>query len=120
MRRFLSLCLLAAATLIPANLGTAQFRSPRVRIVTHRRVPHRVRAVRPPVVTVGHHDYGHRRRYRRSHRSRGYWKIVVERVWCPAVYEWRRDSCGRYYRYCVRRGYYDSVERRVWVDGCGD
>ena len=48
---------------------------------------------------------------------RGYWRTVCDRVWVEPCYEWRRDACGRYYKVCVRPGYWSQVERRVWV-GC--
>ncbi len=52
----------------------------------------------------------------RRHALCGYWKLVERRVLVPATFEWRRDSCGRYYRVCVRHSYYKTVQTRVWVN----
>ncbi|PIE22137.1 MAG: hypothetical protein CSA62_13730 [Planctomycetota bacterium] len=48
-------------------------------------------------------------------RPRGHYVIVSERVWVPPIYRYRRDRCGRLIRYCVRRGYWKTIERKVWV-----
>lgn len=48
----------------------------------------------------------------------------IERVYCPAVYEYRRGLFGIRYRVCVRPAHYDTIEhpghweyRRVLVTG---
>lgn len=48
----------------------------------------------------------------------GYWETVRERVVVPAVYEWRRDACGRPYRVCVRPECVEWRERQVWRAAC--
>lgn len=49
-----------------------------------------------------------------------------ERVFVPAVYEWRHDSCGRPVQVLIRAahyetrcspGHFETVTRRVWVEG---
>lgn len=49
-----------------------------------------------------------------------------QRVWEPALYEWRRDACGRWFQVCVRPGYWKNVcapghfeerARQVWCAG---
>lgn len=127
--RFLT-CLLLGV-LLPAGEADAQIRVqgsvginvrlPRVRI--HAQVP------------VSHSPRTHRRSHRRIARStrvvvappahrrgctprrhvRGRWKTVRQRVWVPAVYEWRRDACGRYFRVIVRHGYWHWSRHRIWV-----
>lgn len=72
-----------------------------------------------------------------GHEPRGgHWELRRERVYVegcehiehvPAVYEWRRDACGRMVRVCVQPaydrvvrepGHYEWRETRVWVSHC--
>ncbi|MCA8970275.1 MAG: hypothetical protein KDC95_10840 [Planctomycetes bacterium] len=50
----------------------------------------------------------------------GFWETVRERVCVPAVYEWRRDACGRSYRVCVSPEHFEWRCRRVFRAGCHD
>jgi hypothetical protein len=65
----------------------------------------------------------------------GHYETVVEsvwvegaeqRVWEPALFEWRRDACGRSFQVCVRAGFWRNVctpgrfeqrPRQVWCPG---
>ena len=89
---------------------------------SHRRSRRHARTER--VIRHRHHDH-HRRHHVPTYRT------ITERVWVAghfdrvaytvrlpethqrvkvaARYEWRRDSCGRRYRVCVRRSYYKTV-----------
>lgn len=51
---------------------------------------------------------------------------VEQRVFVPAVYEWRPDACGRMHKVVVcaahyetrcAPGHYETVTRTVWVEG---
>jgi hypothetical protein len=74
---------------------------------------------------------------------RGHYEIAIQnvwvegarnQVWCPPVFEWRRDACGRLFKVAIRPGHWDiasspghnEVRRvEVWqaghwqVDGAG-
>lgn len=56
------------------------------------------------------HRAGYWRTIRKPVHTRGYYK----KVHVPAVYETRRNRCGRPIRVCVRRAYW----KRVWVAPC--
>ena len=105
----------------PQNRGTQRSRGGRsTRVVRGRGHGHRargriVRSIPSTPRIIRSHRGGDCRPYRPQRRARGCWKVIRERVWCPPVYEWRYDSCGRSYRVCVRQGYYHYVSRRVWV-----
>ena len=49
-----------------------------------------------------------------------------QRVWEPALYDWRRDACGRPFQVCVRPGswrnvctpgHFEERSRQVWCPG---
>ena len=77
------------------------------------------------------HGHGHHRRVVRHYPRRGRrvvaprhhvharscYRYVRERVWVPAVCEYRPDARGRYYRVIVSPGYYSFETRRIRVCG---
>lgn len=91
-------------------------------------------------LSIGHHgSRGHRAprpvRYEQREWIPSHYETISEQVWCagreervfvPAVYQWRTDNCGRRYQvisspahYETRctPGHYETVTRQVWVEG---
>ncbi len=128
-RAILSLASIAALAFVTGGVAQAQ----------SRHAPRRAPAIQRIAATV--QPLGWRQGARRDvprgvcqpvYRN-GYWKTVVDRVWCegryriehiPARYATRFDECGRPYQVlispaCERRiwvpGYWDNVQRRVWI-----
>jgi hypothetical protein len=91
-------------------------------------------------LSIGHHGtpvrYAPRPiRYERREWVPSHYETITEKVWVPgveqrvfvpAVYEWRTDSCGRlrkvlvcaaHYETRCTPGRYELVTRQVWVEG---
>ena len=114
------------------GLGDRHGNSVRVKIGSRdRHVRHHDRHARTERVIRHRSHRNHRSHSGSQYRHTPRYRTISERVWVPghfdrvayqarlpethsrvkvaARYEWRRDSCGRRYRVCVRRSYYKTV-----------